>query len=147
MPKFKSPIFCILQLSIFVLCLAFKMAIIPRVPGVSASILVGGSSLAEHDDKDCPVDITTTAKFVEITAGTEFEIAYRFRAPFPTDRPVSVKILLDGKLIDEPLILAEHLRNVKGHVCSGAVSNDSEDGWCEQKFVFAKLPIGMFPHL
>jgi hypothetical protein len=123
------------------------MAIISRVLGLSASLLVGGTALAEHDDKDCPVDITTTAKFVEVSAGTVFEILCRFRAPFPTDRPVSVKVLLDGKVVDEPLILAEQLRNVKGHVCSGAVSNDSEDGWCEQKFVFANLPIGMFPDL
>ncbi|KAF2651342.1 hypothetical protein K491DRAFT_665706 [Lophiostoma macrostomum CBS 122681] len=118
------------------------MAVLPRVPGLSASILVKDTPLNEHDDKGCPVNLTTTAKFVEVTSGTEFEVWYRFSPPFPFDRPVSVKIVLDGKVVDEPLILASQLGKAKGHVCSGAVSNDTEDGWCEQAFVFADLEIG-----
>ncbi|KAI5379955.1 hypothetical protein J4E82_001502 [Alternaria postmessia] len=102
------------------------MAIVDEVPGLEIQIYVNGNPLREYVDQHAAVSEATSESYIEVHSNSSFEIHYSFKAPFPVDRPVSMIVTMDGKDIEEPLILPCELYNQEGHFSSGPISNDGE---------------------
>jgi hypothetical protein len=120
------------------------MAKLTGVPGLEAEVVVDGKPLREYNDSD-PSPPKTVSKYVEVTSGAEFEIRYRFRAPFPRNRTVSMKVTVDGREMDEPLIPPRDLFDKKGHTSAGPISTNGEQ-FSVQRFCFSDLETSEFYH-
>ena len=118
------------------------MAILQNCPGLEIEVVVSGFALKEYSD-DCLALPKTVAKYVVTQSGFEFEIRYAFAAPFPSDRPVSMIMTVDGIDLDEPLLRPEELFNSKGHVSAGPTFKVGPR-WFVQKFAFSTLTTGEY---
>jgi hypothetical protein len=116
------------------------MAIVAEAPGLEVQICVDGNPLQEYIDRYTAVSEATSESYIEARSDSGFEIHYSFRTPFPTDRPVSMIITMDGKDLDEPLVRPEDLYGTDGHVSSGPISNDGSS-WFTQAYLFSPLKI------
>jgi hypothetical protein len=118
------------------------MAVLPSYPGLEAEIIIDGDALTEYrDDERTPPQ--TVCKYVEAKSGAVFEIHYTFLPPFPADRAVTMKVHLDGRPMDEPLIRTDELFEARGHICAGSLSTNGVDKNV-QRFCFSELEIGEY---
>jgi len=115
------------------------MAKLTDVPGLKAEVVVDGKPLKEYNDPD-PFPPKTVSKYVQATSGVEFGIFYKFRAPFPRNRTVSMKVTVDGRELDEPLIPPRDLFDKNGHTSTGPISTNGEQ-FSVQRFCFSDLDI------
>jgi hypothetical protein len=116
------------------------MAVIDDAPGLEVQVQVDGIPLREYIDRHTTVSEATSESYIEARSDSTFEIHYFFKAPFPSDRPVSMIVTIDGKDVDEPLIRPDELYNSDGHVSSGPISNDGRS-WFTQAYRFLPLDI------
>ena len=116
------------------------MAIIYEVPGVEVQIVVNGDPLQEYQDRDADIAPKAAECYVEAHSNAQYEIHYSFQAPFPGNRPVSMKVSVDGKDLDEPMIRPSELFDPKGHTSYGPVSQQAMR-WVEQNYSFSEIDI------
>jgi hypothetical protein len=116
------------------------MAVIEDAPGLEVQVQVDGTPLREYLDRHATVSEAISESYIEAKSDSTFEIYYSFKAPFPSDRPVSMIIAIDGKDVDEPLIRPDELYNLDGHVSSGPISTDGRS-WFTQAYRFSPLDI------
>ncbi|RAR02987.1 hypothetical protein DDE83_008388 [Stemphylium lycopersici] len=129
-----SPILYIL------ITLPATMAIIQKTPGLQVQIRVNDRPLREYIDQHTQVAEKIQERYIEATSNAAFEIHTQFTPPFPTNRPVSMIVTIDGKDVDEPFIRAEELHARSGHVSAGPISYNGRE-WFSQKYQFAALSI------
>jgi hypothetical protein len=116
------------------------MAVIDEVPGLEVQIVVNGTPLREHRDRDAKISAKTAERYVEAQSSAEYEIHYSFKDPFPGDRTVSLIVTVDGKDLDEPIIRPFELFDPKGHASQGPRSSDGSRSMV-QKYSFSKIDI------
>ena len=116
------------------------MAVIDETPGLEVQIRVNNRPLREYIDQHTQVAEKIQERYIEADSNAAFEIHIKFTKPFPTDRPVSMIVTVDGKDVDEPFIRAEELYARSGHVSAGPISYNGRE-WFTQKYQFAALSI------
>jgi hypothetical protein len=117
------------------------MAILAGCPGLEARILVDNEFAEEHvswADRPKPHEVV---KYVRALSGGNFGIWYSFTAPFPTDKPVAMKVIVDGQALDEPVHFDIDLKNHEGYTSLGPLFRDGEQSKL-QRYHFSELKIG-----
>jgi hypothetical protein len=116
------------------------MAVLSDVPGLQVEILVQGQPLNEYRDRAAKTSGRTVERYVEAQSGKQFEIRYIFEEQFPTDRPISTIVTIDGKAVDEPLIRPHEILDPSGHISYGSILKS--DSGCEvRKYQFLSIDI------
>jgi hypothetical protein len=116
------------------------MAIHPDYPGLEVCIMVYGQPLPECEYED-EVDNATVTKYLEVRAGSEFAIGYKFLDPFPNTRDIHVTCMVDGLTVRRGCCYKHKLKIPGFHTASGLSVQEGKE-WSLQNFRFGKLDIG-----
>jgi hypothetical protein len=116
------------------------MAVLSDVPGLQVQVVVQNQPLNEYRDRAAKPSGKTVERYVEAQSGKHFEIRYMFEEQFPTDRPLSMIVTIDGKVVDEPLIRTHEILDPDGHISYGPILRS--DSGCEvRKYQFLSIDI------
>ncbi|KAH7084824.1 hypothetical protein BKA63DRAFT_573833 [Paraphoma chrysanthemicola] len=116
------------------------MPVIADVQGLEVHIIVDGQPLYEWQDRDAKVSPKTEERYIEAQSNKEFQIHYSFKPPFPSDRPVSMIVTIDGLDVDEPLTRPFELFEPTGHTSYGPISSLGSE-WVVRNYKFAPIQI------
>lgn len=119
------------------------MAVLDGVPGLTVRIVVNGEGLREYEDRHAEVAEKTVERYVEPQTGKSFEIHYTFDESFPRGRAVCLSIMIDGRIVDLPIVRRHELRDPAGHLSRGPIYKGGS-GWKVRKYEFAAMTIGEY---
>jgi hypothetical protein len=119
------------------------MAIHPDHPGLEVHVAVNDQPLREYEDEDAIADTKTITRYIEVRAGDEFQIWYRFSKPFPDTRDIGVDCFVDGALVRKPRHSRSELIRQSFRVIRGTKAEE-ELKWVVRAIRFIKLNIGEF---
>lgn len=117
------------------------MAIHESLPGLKVEVIANREALPEYVDNDLEIDSDEIVNFVEARAGVSFAVKCSFNKKFPKDKDANLELLVNGSIIDSPIIDRRFLSKRHSHKIA-TVDKKAGKKWVARHLQFSKLNIG-----